>query len=497
MLQKTNLYSLYKANFDFDKNTFLAYLKFHSISIKTNELSDLVKCIEALLNPGTAKYRAFEYFSFGFVIPQIGKEFDLLRIGTKSIINIELKSESTFDKIRNQLVKNKYYLKFLNLKLYLFTYVSSENKFYTLNENDDLNLIEVSRIITLLNQETVNTDINLSVIFDPSDFLVSPFNSTEKFINKEYFLTTEQDQFKKIIIKDIESNNKQFIVVKGQPGSGKTLLIYDLAEYFSNNRNTVIIHCANLNEGQVILNDDYNWNIIPIKSYSQITSQEMQVIIIDESQRIRKSQLEQIIDYAKKNQAIIIFSYDEKQVLQSAEKRNKIPEFIRNRTSPEIYTLTSKVRTNKEITAFIKSLFDRTRLIEQYSYESVELVYLSNMEETKAFMSSDIVGDWTVINYTPSLYGTHKYEDYHNPHISTKTHNVIGQEFDKVIVVVDQDFKYQINSLVYTKQCFYDPSLMLYQNITRARKKIKVVIVNNIEVMNRCLQIVNIQKETV
>jgi tRNA A37 threonylcarbamoyladenosine biosynthesis protein TsaE len=495
MLQKINLYSLYRAISDFDKDTFESYLKFHSINIKTNELSDLTKCIAALLIPRTARYRAFEYFSFGFIIPQIGKEFDLLRFGTRSIINIELKSESTQEKIKNQLVKNKYYLRFLNLTLYLFTYVSSENKFYTLNDKDELHLIDISRIITLLNRQFVDTEINLSTIFNPSEFLVSPFNSTEKFINKEYFLTGEQDQFKKKIIRDVEIDNKQFIVVKGQPGSGKTLLIYDLAEYFARKKNIVIIHCANLNKGQVKLIDTYDWNIISIKHYAEINSQQNEIIIIDETQRIRKNQLELIIDYAKKNNTTIIFSYDEKQVLQFEEKMNKIPEFIQNKTSPEMYTLTSKVRTNKEITGFIKSLFDRSRIIEQYQYESVELVYLNNMAEAKAFMTSDIVGDWTLINYTPSLYGKHTYEDYHNPYISTKTHSIIGQEFDKVIVVVDQDFRYQNDSLVYTKKCHYNPGLMLYQNITRARNKIKIVIINNVEVMKRSLQILNIQKK--
>lgn len=495
MLQKTNLYSLYRANSDFDETTFGAYLKFHSINIKTNELLDLIKCIDALFAPRIARYRAFEYFSFGFTIPQIGKEFDLLRFGIRSIVNIELKSESTLERVKDQLIKNKYYLKFLNLKLYLFTYISSENKFYRLGDDDELQLYDVSKIIILLNRQFVDTDINLSRIFNPSDFLVSPFNSTEKFINKEYFLTGEQDQFKRKIIKDIEIDNKQFIVVKGQPGSGKTLLIYDLAEYFARKKNIVIIHCANLNEGQFKLTDEYDWNIIPIKHFSQIDSQQNEIIIIDETQRIRKNQLKLIIDHAKKNNVIIIFSYDEKQVLQSEEKLNKIPEFININTSPKVYTLTSKVRTNKEITAFIKSLFDRSRIIEKYLYESVELVYLNNMAEAKAFMSSDIVGDWTLINYTPSLYGTHQYEGYHNPHISTKTHNIIGQEFDKVIVVIDQDFKYRNDSLVYTKKCYYNPGLMLYQNITRARNKIKIVIISNIEVMSRCLQILNIQKK--
>jgi len=495
MLQKTNLYSLYCANTDFDETTFVDYLKFHSIKIKTKELADLIKCVDALLTPRTAKYRAFEYFSFGFVIPQIGKEFDLLRFGIRSIINIELKSESTVEKIKNQLIKNKYYLRFLNLKLYLFTYISSENQFYRLGDDDELYVYEVSKIIALLNRQFVDTDINLLKIFNPSDFLVSPFNSTEKFINKEYFLTGEQDQFKREIIRDIAISKKQFIVIQGQPGSGKTLLIYDLAEYFAKQKNVIIIHCANLNEGQVKLIDNYDWNIISIRHFSQINSQQNDIIIIDETQRIRKKQLELIIDHAKKNNATIIFSYDEKQVLQSEEKMNKIPEFIKINTSPKVYTLTSKIRTNNEITAFIKSLFDKSRIIEQYQYESVELVYLNNMGEAKAFMSSDIVGDWTLINYTPSLYGTHQYEDYHNPHISTKTHNIIGQEFDKVIVVVDQDFKYRNDSLVYTKKCYYNPGLMLYQNITRARNKVKVVIINNIEVMSRCLQILNVQKK--
>ncbi|MDD2357016.1 MAG: hypothetical protein PHX13_03785 [Thiovulaceae bacterium] len=38
-------------------------------------------------------HHIFENYYLNYEIPQIGKEFDLLRIGTDSIINIELKSE--------------------------------------------------------------------------------------------------------------------------------------------------------------------------------------------------------------------------------------------------------------------------------------------------------------------------------------------------------------------------------------------------------------------
>ena len=48
-------------------------------------------------------------------------------------------------------------------------------------------------------------------------------------------VTMEQDNYKKQIIKYISSDEK-FITVKGQPGSGKTLLIYDIAKYFSDSK---------------------------------------------------------------------------------------------------------------------------------------------------------------------------------------------------------------------------------------------------------------------
>lgn len=39
----------------------------------------------------------FENYYLNYQIPQIGKEFDLLRIGTELVINIELKSEKIDD----------------------------------------------------------------------------------------------------------------------------------------------------------------------------------------------------------------------------------------------------------------------------------------------------------------------------------------------------------------------------------------------------------------
>ncbi|MBR6003550.1 MAG: ATP-binding protein, partial [Lachnospiraceae bacterium] len=50
-------------------------------------------------------------FFYSFIMPKLGKEFDLIRISSDSVVNIELKSGDVTDEaIRNQLLNNRYYL---------------------------------------------------------------------------------------------------------------------------------------------------------------------------------------------------------------------------------------------------------------------------------------------------------------------------------------------------------------------------------------------------
>lgn len=67
------------------------------------------------------------YFVFGYKIPQIGKEFDLIRFGENYNINIELKSESTDEKQKIQLKKNHFYLNFLNKNTRYFSFSSNNS----------------------------------------------------------------------------------------------------------------------------------------------------------------------------------------------------------------------------------------------------------------------------------------------------------------------------------------------------------------------------------
>lgn len=60
---------------------------------KDNEQKDLCLLCDMILSL-EKDYHCVENFYLNYKIPQINKEFDLLRIGETSIINIELKSKN-------------------------------------------------------------------------------------------------------------------------------------------------------------------------------------------------------------------------------------------------------------------------------------------------------------------------------------------------------------------------------------------------------------------
>ncbi|TOE56057.1 hypothetical protein CGJ39_24875, partial [Vibrio parahaemolyticus] len=67
---------------------------------------------------------------------------------------------------------------------------------YKLSSNDDLEVVDFSMLTQLLTNQNILKVDNPDDLFNPSDYLVSPFNSTEKFVNNQYFLTGQQEDIK-------------------------------------------------------------------------------------------------------------------------------------------------------------------------------------------------------------------------------------------------------------------------------------------------------------
>jgi len=84
--------------------------------------------------------------------------------------------------------------------------------------------------------------------------------------------------------------------------------------------------------------------------------------------------------------------------------------------------------------------------------------------------------------------------------MADNAHQVIGQEYDKVIAVIDQFFCYEGDVLSikgYTNTPYYHPIKMLFQIMTRTRRKLGVIIINNSEIMSRCLTILDSNYEKI
>ena len=95
----------------------------------------------------------------------------------------------------------------------------------------------------------------------------------------------------------------------------------------------------------------------------------------------------------------------------------------------------------------------------------------------------------TPIYFTPSTNGIHGgprvyYDNPFDDEIvdsEKNPHKYMGQEFDSVTVPIDSKFSYDTNGdLVVNELCnISDPVQMLYEMVTRARRELNIVVIDN------------------
>ena len=490
-MREVNLISICQAFHSLNPSLQSEYLSLFGIDHSPDELNDLDSFVQSLRAEKDVPVITNRYF-MNYSIPQIGKEFDLLRFGEEEIVNIELKRTSTEEKILKQLKRNQYYLSFLEKRVFSFTYISDTKSLYSLSDDGLLRNATFSELSTILYQQKKLDIPDINRLFNPSNYLVSPFNSTDAFLEGSYFLTVQQEEIKRIVMSSVETESADFYSISGKAGTGKTLLIYDIAKEILINKKVLIIHCGKLNSGHYTLNRHDKWNIIPAKNVTDNLIENFELVIVDETQRIYPSQLELIIADAQRAKVCCVFAYDPNQTLRSWEKTNNIEAKIDNLVKPVKMNLTEKIRTNKEVANFIKGLFNKAKSVQKVKRVNIELSYFLNLDDAKRFMNHQKRDNWKIVNYTPSNRNTHPYESYSISN-EDNAHEVIGQEFDKVLAVIDPYFGYTNNFLSikgYPSTPYYNPVMMLFQAVTRTRKQLNIVIINNPEVMARCLSLV-------
>lgn len=258
-------------------------------------------------------------------------------------------------------------------------------------------------------------------------------------------------------------------------------------------KNVIILHCGPLNQGQTMLVEKHNWNIKCAKCISRIQPNNYDVIIIDEAQRIRDEQWKKAVELQTK----CLFSFDEKQYLSKSERRESFKDQVHTLVEKNYYTLTDKIRTNKEIADFLKQLFDLKKNFQlKAGSNNIEVVHFNYAKDINRFITTRHKVGWVTPMYTPtktSAEVTFYYEEYFRDLPQVNAHSVIGQEYDSVVAVIDHNFFYDVNGLLKARAInsfdTYSLERMFYQIVTRTRKNLCIAILNNKDVFSRCLDI--------
>lgn len=462
---------------------------------RIHEITSLRRFVDRLMDNGVS-IEMLDGFFLGFKIPQIGKEFDLLKIAKNECLNIELKSQSVpQDEMRKQLVRNKYYLSHLGKPCKFFTIETENFQVFELNDANDFLEVDFAKVVytvRLFNEQTFLSDV--VELFKVSDHLISPLNTPDKFLRGEYFLTSPQEEIKRKTLKKVGEINTGFFSIKGMPGTGKTLLLYDIAKDLSKINTTLIIHCGKLSDGQILLNKELvNLRIVPaeILRYNSNILMDYTYILVDETHRIFPNQFDSICEVIQTNNKICIFSSDPEQVLSAREENRDIVSKIMALPLIEKYELSEKIRTNKELASFIINVRNlKKKSLIPMSYNNVSISYANNISETEKMIEYYRNQGYIFINYSKS---NHRFSPYSRYEEDFDTHHVIGQEFDNVLMLMDDSFYYdedgRLQGVEHPNPDYLYPNLF-YQGITRVREKIALIIVNAPKLFEKIASIV-------
>lgn len=419
---------------------------------------------------------ASDGFIYGYTVPQLNKEFDLIKITDNFVLNIELKSQpKDLKSIVRQLLQNTHYLKMLGKDVFCFTFISSEKKLYKLTNNDicDASFDELERLCA----EKFVPDIDLDEAFAPKNVLVSPLNDANRFLKNDYLLTENQENIKKKVLSDINDlKSAYFFGLTGGPGTGKTLLLYDIAKQLSRDKKVLMIHSGLLCKGHEVLREGIpNLRIVGAKALRQREINNVDYVLVDEAQRLYESALDKIERWVTKAETICIFSYDPNQRVSYSENYRKTVDRVNKLCGENIAKLTAKIRTNKEMALFMNCLSNLNSFQQNYRFNHIKIFFEPHKEKAMDLAKSLVANNnYQYISITPSFYD-HSL-DYQKA--EENTHTVIGQEFDKVCMIMDSNFYYENGRLkgkmhpnpdyIFTK--------LLYQGITRARSDLALIL---------------------
>ena len=352
----------------------------HMLKMKEWELESMRALVERL-ELHMQDVSALRLF-YSFQIPRLGKEFDLLQIRENQIINIELKSGAVSEEaIQKQLIQNRYYLSALGKPIQSYTYISSQNRLMRLTNHDHVIEASWNQLCAALQKEGKDYSGDIENLFRAEWYLFSPLTEPNRFLNKEYFLTAQQRDIKRQILKKIREEQTGYFSFSGLPGTGKTLLLYDIAMKLSNRQQVCIIHCGEAGKKWEILHK--RLQRIDFLSDNQLETQfsleDYHAILVDEAHLLSVEKLNVLLNMSEDRP--IIFSSDSEEMISPKEIDQSTMKRMEELPNLQTFRLTNRIRTNAELSSFIQNMMHLPVRKNQNEFPHVSVVYANDAKE--------------------------------------------------------------------------------------------------------------------
>ncbi len=423
----------------------------------------------------------FDGFYFSYTIRHIGKEFDLLKVSADggTILNIELKSESVGEeRIRKQLEQNRYYLSHTSRAILSFTYVMDTQTFYAMNDRNHLRECTAEEVAAALARPVLQNCMRDGIdhLFQASDYLISPVAEPEKFLQRKYFLTNQQFDFRRRILEHLQTETAPAVSVTGPAGTGKTLLLFDLAMELSKKHDVLFVHAGPLREGHRII--DSRLRKVTIRSarerFPVSVAQTYSCLLIDEANRLDPSWLRALLLAGREYGIPLVLAYDTHHLLYEQNPAACEEEAEKAILSSATLALafSGNIRINRPVYSFLKTLFHLKEHGGNAGYDCVRVLFANNAEEVRLAVAYFCRQGYVQITAAGALY---------------QMDDLTAQEYDNVIMVMDENFYYNEAGYLCVKNNETEPLRLLYEGLLRTRNNLCLLVTGSLPLFLRIL----------
>lgn len=468
----------------------------HFLRLREWEL-DSMRALVKQLELHMQKVSALRFF-YSFQIPRLGKEFDLIQIKDEHIVNIELKSGAVSDEmIKKQLIQNRYYLSVLTRPIYSYTYISSENRLVRLTNHDHIVEADWESLCDILGRDSRDYQGDIEELFKAEYYLISPLTDPVKFLNKEYFLTSQQRDIRRQILRKIRAEHSGYFLFTGLPGTGKTLLLYDIAMGLSDRRKVCMIHCSEAGKKWEILHerlhridflsdsrllDDGDDGIDVIHDGKDIFA-EYSAVLVDEAHLLSVEKLRFILKCA--GDRPVIFSSDSEDMISPYELDRGNLHVIEGLPGIQIFRLTNRIRTNAELSSFIQNIMHIPAGRRLKEYPHIEVVYANDDGE-----AANLLDDYRARGYWYKADGGNSY--------GSRNVEPSGG-VDSLVVVMDDHYYYDeegyLRSLEAKDRANVFNVRSLFHYLNQAKEILAIVVKGNPDVYAGLMNVLQGKRE--